>query len=102
MKIPNQRKPVLRTMSDWHFAARTNGISANDACVSVTINSSGQVCLSIPVIGNVCIPVSTPLPAGTAASACIGVCTKWGIPTGACVTVTALGQQIAHECFGAC
>lgn len=82
--------------------AQAAGVGASDECVSVLINSQGQVCLSIPIIGNVCIPVSTPLPAGTAASACISLCTTWGIPTGACVSVSALGQQIARECFGKC
>ncbi|AWK85774.1 hypothetical protein [Azospirillum thermophilum] len=78
------------------------GVMPSDTCVSVNVNGQGQVCLSVPVVGNVCIPVNTPLPSGTAASACINVCTKWGVPSGACVTVSALGQQIASQCFGWC
>lgn len=78
------------------------GVMPSDECVSVNVNGQGQICLSVPVVGNVCIPVNTPLPSGTAASACISVCTKWGVPSGACVSVSALGQKIAGQCFGWC
>ena len=93
--LPVQSAPV----SEGAFTSA--GVLPSDFCVNLGIQN-GRVCLSIPVIGNVCVPVSTGLPNGTAASACVSVCTKWGIPTGACVTVTALGQQIGGECFGAC
>jgi hypothetical protein len=77
------------------------GYGAADACVSIVVQN-GQVCIDLPVVGTKCLPVTLPIPSGTAASACISMCKKWGIPSGACVTVSALGQQIAQKCFGLC
>jgi hypothetical protein len=76
-------------------------VSPNGACLSVAIRN-GRACLDIPIIGDICIPVPDFIPSGTVAKACVDVCTKWGIPCGAKVTVTALGQQIAREGFGCC
>ncbi|WP_137132232.1 hypothetical protein [Rhizobium sp. FY34] len=69
-------------------------------CVSVTVQN-GQVCVDIPIFGKYCVSIPVPLPPGTAAQACVSSCGSW-IPTGACVTVTALGHQIAHQCVGSC
>lgn len=75
--------------------------TALDACVSVTINN-GQVCLNVPIFGSVCIPIPLPIPSGTAAQACIDVCTKFGFPCGVKVTVSVLGQVVASKSFGCC
>lgn len=72
-----------------------------NACVSVTVNN-GQVCLNVPVAGSVCIPVPASFPNGTAAQACIDLCKRFGIPCGAKVTVSVLGQVIATKGFGCC
>lgn len=69
-------------------------------CASVTVNNN-QVCVNIPVFGTHCLTLPISLPSGTAAQACVSSCGSW-IPTGACITVTALGHQIAHECIGSC
>lgn len=71
------------------------------ACVSVTI-SNGQVCLNVPVVGSVCIPIPVPFPDGTAADACIDLCKRFGIPCGAKVTVSVLGRVVASKGFGCC
>lgn len=71
------------------------------ACISVTIQN-GQACLNIPVYGNVCVPVPYFVPNGTAAQACIDTCSKFGIPCGVKVTVSALGQTVASKSFGCC
>ena len=97
MNIPNQSAPVER---GFVVTRSSSGLSPS-VCASVTVGG-GQVCLNVPVVGNVCLPIPTWVPSGTAAQACIDVCTTWGFPTGACVTVTALGQQVARECFGKC
>lgn len=65
-------------------------------CVSATIQN-GSVCFNLPVLGSKCFYVSNSLPNGASASACVDVSI---FPPKACVTVTALGQQIAHECVG--
>jgi hypothetical protein len=101
MKLPQLVRPVLRTTTGVQVITIAQHANLSDACVTLTVNN-GKVCLNVPVVGSVCIPVPSFIPSGTAVSACIDVCTKWYVPTGACVTVTALGQQVARECFGAC
>jgi hypothetical protein len=101
MRLPQLAQPVLRAGSSSHVIAAVQHSGASGACVTVTVNN-GKVCLNVPVVGSVCIPVPSFIPSGTAVSACIDVCTKWYVPTGACVSVTAFGQQVARECFGAC
>lgn len=69
-------------------------------CVSVTVNN-GQVCVNLPLgIGSVCLPIPAWIPNGTAAQACIQICTKWGIPCGVELTVSVAGQQIIQKGFG--
>jgi hypothetical protein len=99
MSLPLQAAPISRGAIGSN--PQVSGLLLSDTCVGVVINSSGQVCLSVPVVGNVCIPIHTPFPSGTAAQACISTCGSF-IPTGACVTVSVLGQQVARQCFGLC
>lgn len=69
-------------------------------CISVTVQN-GQVCLNLPLgIGSVCLPIPAGFPSGTAAQACIDICTKWGIPCGVEVTVSIAGQVIVRKNFG--
>ena len=100
MRIANQISPVYQVDKMTYGKAHA-AMSLSDVCVSASVNSSGEVCIDIPVVGHVCIPIPTPLPPGTSVSACIDVCTHI-VPTGACVTVTALGHQVARQCFGWC
>ena len=51
-------------------------------CISVTVEDN-QVCLTLPLgIGNVCLPMPVSVPNGTAAQACLAICSTFGIPTG--------------------
>ena len=52
-------------------------LSAQAECIGVTV-SNGRVCLKIPLVGNICIPVSFGLPNGSVAEACVSIKTKWG------------------------
>lgn len=70
-------------------------------CISVTVDN-GQVCLNLPIVGSVCLPIPLPVPSGTAAQACLDVCTTWGIPTGVKVTISVLGQVVVQKTFGKC
>lgn len=71
-------------------------------CISVTV-SGGKICVNLPLgIGTVCIPIPISFPDGTAAQACLSICTTWGIPTGVKVTVSVLGQTIVEKSFGKC
>lgn len=71
-------------------------------CISVTV-SGGKICLNLPLrIGRVCLPIPSFVPNGTAAQACIGICTTWGIPTGVRVTVSVAGRTVVSKTFGKC
>ena len=72
-----------------------------DTCIEVEVED-GKVCLNLPVVDKqVCLPIPPFIPNGTVAKVCLKVCFIF-IPTGVCVTVTALGKTIVHQCFGAC
>jgi tetrahydromethanopterin S-methyltransferase subunit H len=74
-------------------------LSAQAECIGV-VAQNGRVCLKIPIVGTVCIPVNFGLPNGTAAEACVSVKTKWGFPVGVCVEVRAAGITIVKQCWG--
>ena len=74
----------------------------NAECISVTVQNH-QVCLNLPLgIGSICLPIPISIPDGTAAQACLDICTTWGFPTGVRVTVSALGHVIIEKSFGKC
>jgi len=69
-------------------------------CISVTV-SNHQICLNLPFgLGKKCLPVPGFIPNGTACQACLHICTKWGIPCGVEITVSAGGHQILKKNFG--
>jgi hypothetical protein len=69
-------------------------------CISVTVQN-GQVCINLPFgLGSQCLPVPSWLPNGTACQACLDICTKWGIPCGVEVTVSAAGKVVVKKGFG--
>ena len=79
--------------------AQVSEVSISAACIEVTV-SNGKVCLSLPLgFGSICLPIPLGIPDGTAASACLNIRTIWGFPTGICVSVSALGNQIVNQCF---
>lgn len=104
-----QALEAARTHSnDLRAAAQKNqgaalaegGLKVSAQCISVTVQN-GQVCLNLPLgIGSVCLPVPSWVPNGSAAQACLDICTKWGIPCGVEVTVSVAGQRIVQKGFG--
>lgn len=71
-------------------------------CIAVTV-ANRHICLNLPLhIGKVCLPVPGFVPNGTAAEACIGLCTHFGVPTGLKVTVTIAGKTVLQKTFGFC
>jgi hypothetical protein len=69
-------------------------------CISVTVQNN-QVCLNLPLgLGSVCLPIPLSFPNGTAAQACLDICTKWGIPCGVEVTVAIAGIVIVSKNYG--
>lgn len=90
----------LRGQQTNELALQDGQLKVSAQCVSVTV-TNGQVCLNLPLgIGSVCLPVPGWVPNGTAAQACLDICTKWGIPCGVEVTVSVAGQQIISKGFG--
>ena len=70
------------------------------ACISVTVRNH-RVCLNLPFgIGRRCIRLPFNIPNGTAAQACLSICTIFGIPTGVCVRVRVGGVTVVNQCFG--
>lgn len=108
-KIIEQSLEAAKRGSDTLLKAAAKGgghaladgaLKVSAQCVSVTV-TNGQVCLNLPLgIGSVCLPVPSWVPNGTAARACLDICTKWGIPCGVEVTVSVAGQQIISKGFG--
>ena len=77
-------------------------LSISGGCISVTVEN-GKVCLNLPLgIGSICVPIPAIFPDGTAAQACISICTTWGIPTGVRLTVSIAGQTIINKTFLKC
>lgn len=71
-------------------------------CISVTV-SDNKICLNLPLgLGSVCIPIPLSVPDGTAAQACLSICTTWGFPTGVKVTISVAGVTIVTKSFGKC
>lgn len=81
------------------MALRAGPANFSAGCISL-VSTGSQVCLRIPIVGDLCVPVD--LPDGTAAQACVDVCTHWGIPTGVCLKVSVAGDVIFSQCFGWC
>ena len=71
-------------------------------CISVVVRQR-KVCLDLPLgLGQHCIPIPISVPEGTAAKACLTLCTTWGIPTGVKVDVKVAGIGIVSQSFGKC
>ena len=96
-----QHGKALRTAAVTHETPLADGaLKVSAQCISVTVQN-GQVCLNLPLgIGQVCLPIPAWVPNGTAAQACLDICTKWGIPCGVEVTVSVAGQRIIQKGFG--
>ncbi len=71
-------------------------------CISVTVKNH-RICLNLPLgFGSFCFPIPSIFPDGTAAKACIDICTTWGIPTGVKVSVSVAGHVVVSKSFGRC
>ncbi|GAA6181094.1 hypothetical protein NBRC116594_25320 [Shimia sp. NS0008-38b] len=83
-------------------SAEDGHLSLAGGCISVTVED-GKVCLNLPLgFGKYCFPIPSIIPDGTAAEACLSICTTWGIPTGVRVTISVAGKVIVSKSFGKC
>jgi len=70
-------------------------------CLGASYNAdSHQICVSLPIVGNVCVPSPVNLPIGVQIQACYQTCTTWGIPTGVQVSFRVNGAVILSQNFG--
>ena len=77
-------------------------LSLSGGCISLTTQNN-SVCVNLPLgLGSHCIPLPISVANGTAAQACLDLCTTWGIPHGVKVTVSVAGQTVASKSFGSC
>jgi hypothetical protein len=71
-------------------------------CITVTVKNH-QICLNLPLgFGTYCLPIPSIFPDGTAAEACIDICTTWGIPTGIKASISIAGHVVVSKTFGRC
>lgn len=71
-------------------------------CISVTVEDH-KVCINLPLsLGKHCIPIPVNFPTGTAAKACLKICTTMWVPTGVKVSIEIAGVIVASESFGKC
>lgn len=70
-------------------------------CISVTVKA-GKICLNLPLVGKICLPIPKFVPNGKVVEVCFGICTTWKIPTGVKVTVSLAGKTILTKSFGKC
>ncbi|WP_345907708.1 hypothetical protein [Sphingomonas sp. UBA4815] len=55
--------------------AASGELSVRSECISVAVQNH-QICLKLPLgFGSICLPIPTPFPDGTAAQACLDICT---------------------------
>ncbi|MGW0810796.1 hypothetical protein [Nonomuraea sp. NPDC002799] len=77
-------------------------LSMAAGCISITVQNN-KICVNLPLgLGGLCIPLPLSIPNGTVAQACLRICTIFGAPTGACVSIEVAGVHIAQQCIGLC
>lgn len=93
---------TLKSAAPRDMTLQASPMKIGDTCITVTVEN-GKVCLKLPVVDTkVCLPIPPFIPDGTAAQACLKICTTLGVPSGVCVTISALGKTVVHQCFGLC
>lgn len=82
--------------------AASGEFSVRSECIGVTVENH-QICLQLPLgFGSICLPIPTPFPDGTAAQACLDICTPYWVPTGVKITISIAGQVILTKVIGKC
>ena len=94
---------TVRVLSARHLQTRQINeksvavFSSLKECVSLEV-SNGELCLRVPIIGDLCIDVPGSIQNGTIAEACV----EFAFPACFKITVTALEQTIFQDEFGIC
>ncbi|MGB5981310.1 MAG: hypothetical protein WBG46_04125 [Nonlabens sp.] len=92
----------LQSVDSQHNIVHSGCMLVAAECISVSVDN-GNVCLNLPLgLGHVCLPIPISFPDGTAAEACLSMCTHLGVPTGVKVTIIIAGKTIITKGFGWC
>ena len=98
----NQETMAAQSFTGESSLSQTGEMSVLAECIKLSVEDH-KVCLSLPLgLGKHCIPIHVNIPNGTAAQACLTICTTWGIPTGAKVSVIVAGITVVSQTFGKC
>ncbi|MBB3880358.1 hypothetical protein [Sphingomonas pseudosanguinis] len=82
--------------------AASGELTVRAECISVAVEN-GQICLQLPLgFGSICLPIPTPFPDGTAAQACLDICTPYWVPTGVKITISIAGHVVLTKVVGKC
>ncbi len=93
---------TIKGLAESSSPTQVGELSVLAECISVTVGNN-QVCINLPLgLGSHCIPIPVSFPDGTAAQACLSICTTWGIPTGVMVSIIVAGITIVSQGFGKC
>jgi hypothetical protein len=66
-------------------------------CIQIAVQD-GELCLKLPVVGDVCVDIPDFIPDGTVVEACMVL----SFPACVTLTVKALGQTVVNQEFGIC
>ncbi|NDW03516.1 hypothetical protein [Jiella pacifica] len=92
----------VQTLVQRGMTTRSTERSLLAECVAITVQDN-KVCVELPLgLGTHCIPIPLTIPNGEAGSACLTICTTWGLPTGVKVSVIIAGITVVSETFGKC
>jgi hypothetical protein len=96
----NHGKTMMPKAVNHEMTLTDGALMVSAQCISVTVQN-GQACINLPFgLGSQCLPIPSWLPNGTVCQACLDICTKWGIPCGVDVTVSAAGKVVVEKGFG--
>ena len=99
---PYQGQDLMALGADSAIRQSSGELHVLAQCIGVSVQER-RVCLNLPLgFGSACLPIPINIPDGTAAQACLGICTTWGFPTGLRVSVIVAGISIVSQTFGKC
>jgi hypothetical protein len=90
------------TVEEFSASTADAALSISGGCISV-VTQNNKVCVKLPLgFGQHCLPLPVHIPNGTAAQACLTICTTWGFPTGVKVSVIVASITVVSQAFGKC
>ncbi len=94
---------MAKQTGDYFDLSQAGEMAVLAHCISVTVKDH-KICLELPkpISKQFCIPIPVKFPDGTAAQACLSICTILGIPRGVKVTISIAGITVITKVFGSC